>query len=249
MRVKGWCKFQHFKDRRPPWIKLYRDLLEDPDWYDLSGDDAKTLMMLWLIASETDGELPGVRKLAFRLRMKESAVSVCLKRLSHFLEQPDIGVISPRYHDDAPETERETETYREETEAEGETRAGALVVLPDPYRFPEFWELYPNKVGKPKAEIAYRKALLKTSHEVIIDGLLAYRNKTDDRPWCNPATWLNQERWADQFVEVTSGQHQRGKSFSNALDRLEQYADGAGTPEAVCEDGDVVIPLISHNRR
>jgi hypothetical protein len=25
-----------------------------------------------------------------------------------------------------------------------------------------------------------------------------YIGKTDDRPWCNPATWLNQERWADQ---------------------------------------------------
>ena len=36
-RIKGWVKFQHFKDRRPPWIKLYRDILEDPDWHDLDG--------------------------------------------------------------------------------------------------------------------------------------------------------------------------------------------------------------------
>ncbi len=39
-RIKGWVKFQHFKDRRPPWIKLYRDILEDPDWHDLDGDTA-----------------------------------------------------------------------------------------------------------------------------------------------------------------------------------------------------------------
>jgi hypothetical protein len=29
-------------------------------------------------------------------------------------------------------------------------------------------------------------------------GLEAYVDKTDDRPWCNPATWLNEGRWDDQ---------------------------------------------------
>jgi hypothetical protein len=54
-RVKNWKKFQHFKDRSPPWIKLYRDLLDDPDWHELSGDEAKALVMIWLVASENDG--------------------------------------------------------------------------------------------------------------------------------------------------------------------------------------------------
>ena len=29
MRIKNWNRFQHFKDRKPPWIKLYRDILDD----------------------------------------------------------------------------------------------------------------------------------------------------------------------------------------------------------------------------
>ena len=33
-RIRNFDKFQHFKDRRPPWIKLYRDLLEDLDWHE-----------------------------------------------------------------------------------------------------------------------------------------------------------------------------------------------------------------------
>ena len=57
MRIKNWERFQHFKDRRPPWIKLYRELLDDPDWHDLAGDDAKFLVMLWLIASGDHGSL------------------------------------------------------------------------------------------------------------------------------------------------------------------------------------------------
>lgn len=67
MKVRNWRKFQHFKDRRPPWIKLHRDLLNDPDWHGLDGNDAKYLVMLWMIASEDEtreGLLPDVGKIA-----------------------------------------------------------------------------------------------------------------------------------------------------------------------------------------
>jgi len=112
-RIKGWSKFQHFKDRRPPWVKLYRDLLEDPDWHELDGEAAKMLVALWLIASEDDsqkGTLPDSRRLAFRLRITETKVNQTLTKLSHWLVQDDINVISQRYQLDAPETETETET-------------------------------------------------------------------------------------------------------------------------------------------
>lgn len=113
-RVKNWNRFQHFKDRRPPWIKLYREILEDPDWHALDGENAKGLTMLWLIASENSGELPDTRKLAFRLRKSETEVKQLLNALSHWLEQDDIAPISSGYQHDAPETEGETETDREE---------------------------------------------------------------------------------------------------------------------------------------
>ena len=93
-RVKDWKKFQHFKDRRPPWIKLYRDLLDDPDWHELSGDEAKALVMIWLVASENDGYLPDSRTLAFRLRTGQREVDTLLKYLSHWLDRDDIEAIS-----------------------------------------------------------------------------------------------------------------------------------------------------------
>lgn len=118
IRIKNWSKLQHFKDRTPPWIKLYRDLLDDPDWHDLKGDDGKLLIGLWLIASEDEshnGTLPGLRKLAFRLRISEATLEQALTRLSHWLIRDDIAVISERYRDDAPETETETETETEKS--------------------------------------------------------------------------------------------------------------------------------------
>lgn len=122
-RIRNWNKFQHFKDRRPPWIKLYRDLLDDPDWHELDPMAGKYLTALWLIASENDGELPDLKKLAFRLRLTQKQVSSILSSLSHWLEQGDITPISDRYHNDAPETETETETYSKETEGETETES------------------------------------------------------------------------------------------------------------------------------
>jgi len=123
-RIRGWSKFQHFKDRRPPWIKLYRDLLDDVDWHELDGDSAKALISIWLIASENDGHLPDIKKLAFRLRMSEKACLSSCSKLSHYLEQVDIEPISSRHQVGSPETETETETEGE-TEAQGRGDAAA----------------------------------------------------------------------------------------------------------------------------
>jgi hypothetical protein len=132
MKIKDWKRFQHFKDRRPPWIKLYRDLLEDPDWFALDGEASKVLVMLWLIASEDPdchGELPDLRKLAFRLRKSETELNQILTKIDHWIDissiadcqhdtsktissrhQDDIKPISGRYQVDTPESEADTES-------------------------------------------------------------------------------------------------------------------------------------------
>jgi hypothetical protein len=42
--VCGWEKFQHYKDRDPPWIKLYRDLLSSESW--VLGTDHSRLVQI-----------------------------------------------------------------------------------------------------------------------------------------------------------------------------------------------------------
>jgi hypothetical protein len=64
----------------------------------------------------------------------------------------------------------------------------------------QFWAKFPNKVGK---ESALKKLeRLEKSGRVTFDefmaGLDRYVQKTDDRPWCNPETWINQGRWSDE---------------------------------------------------
>jgi hypothetical protein len=117
MRIKNWDRFQHFKDRKPIWIKLYRDLLDDLNWHELDPKSAKALVMIWLIASEDLGILPETKTLAFRLRMSEKETKEVVTRLSSWLEQDDINAISEGYQDDMLEKRREKTEKEKEIEA------------------------------------------------------------------------------------------------------------------------------------
>ena len=124
MRIKNWDRFQHFKDRKPIWIKLYRDLLDDLNWHELDGKSAKALVMIWLIASEELGKLPEIKTLAFRLRMSEKETKEVVTKLSQWLEQDDINTISDVYQDDMPEKRREETDKEKEKEKETDTPSG-----------------------------------------------------------------------------------------------------------------------------
>lgn len=52
IKIVNWEKFQHYKRRNPPWIRLYRDVMDSDEWRSLP-DAAKALLPeLWLMASE-----------------------------------------------------------------------------------------------------------------------------------------------------------------------------------------------------
>ena len=52
--IRDWDKLQHFKDRDPIWIKLYRALRHDRRWRQLSGDGCKLYIDLTLLAAEEE---------------------------------------------------------------------------------------------------------------------------------------------------------------------------------------------------
>ena len=83
LKPKNWEKFQHYKQRCPPWIKVYRTLLDDRDFMCLPVASKALAMMLWLLASEhSDGIIEGVpADWAFRLRMTDNELLAALKPL------------------------------------------------------------------------------------------------------------------------------------------------------------------------
>jgi hypothetical protein len=81
-----------------------------------------------------------------------------------------------------------------------------LTVVPDPKpdplaaEFAAFWGHYPRKVGKAKAEQAFRRARRTTALEPIAAGLMAQLpdlQAAETRYVPHATTWLNGERWAD----------------------------------------------------
>ena len=46
--VPNWDRFQHYKDRDPPWIKLYTELNSRDEWLDLSDAEKGLLVTIWI---------------------------------------------------------------------------------------------------------------------------------------------------------------------------------------------------------
>lgn len=121
--VKDWPRFQHYHGRRPPWIKLYRDLLDNFDFLTMQVASIALAPLLWLLASESDdGTFPGdADRLAFRLHRPTKEIAAALQELEQrgFIvrcKQDASGVLAERKQSACLETETETER---ETEKEG----------------------------------------------------------------------------------------------------------------------------------
>jgi uncharacterized protein YdaU (DUF1376 family) len=207
-----------------PFMQLYvSDFLGDT--LHLSTEQIGAYMLLLMAMWNAGGSLPDDdAKLARVCRMSIKKWRVVSDDLMAFFQRENGQVLHNRLTKEIKKSESKSE-LRASAGAEGgrakalkdkEARLAKATVLPQhlpdtitrsssslrsehkPAGFNEFWAMYPNKVGKPDAERKFAKALAKTDLETLMAGLRRYVAKTDDRPWCNPSTWLNQERWADQ---------------------------------------------------
>lgn len=107
-----------------------------------------------------------------------------------------------------------------------------------------FWPAYPNKIGKHGrngAMQAFVKARERASLEAILAGLQAYATKMDDRPWCVPATWLNQDRWLDEPAPARPAGRSNGQ-----MDAIKGFFDDT----AGCEErpGEAVSGLLTDRK-
>ena len=58
LRIREWAKYQHYRDRNPPWIKLHVELLSSYSWVSL--DDASRLLAVvcMVLAARTGNRIP-----------------------------------------------------------------------------------------------------------------------------------------------------------------------------------------------
>ena len=68
-----------------------------------------------------------------------------------------------------------------------------------------FWDAYPRHIAKAKARKAFEAALKKVRANVVLEGAKAYRRHVGDgdpKFIAHPTTWLNAERWDDDYGPV-----------------------------------------------
>ena len=56
--IRNWDKFQHYKRRRPPWIKLYVDMLDDEDLQAMQSTSRLLYCLLLLVAARRGNRFP-----------------------------------------------------------------------------------------------------------------------------------------------------------------------------------------------
>ena len=115
--VKGWDKFQHYRDRNPPWVKLHKQFLDDFDFHSLPVASRALAPMLWLLASEHENPKAGAiegpdSKISFRLHMQLSEFIDAIKPLidKGFIVTGQVAsdMLAERLRDATPETETES---------------------------------------------------------------------------------------------------------------------------------------------
>ena len=57
-RIVEWSRYQHYKDRDPPWIKLHRDLLTSQTWVMLPDAGRALAVACMLVAAGTENRIP-----------------------------------------------------------------------------------------------------------------------------------------------------------------------------------------------
>ena len=72
--------------------------------------------------------------------------------------------------------------------------------------FEEFWSVYPRKVGKGQARVAFKAALRKATKDELVSAVTKYAEQVrgkDIAYIAHASTWLHGERWLDE-TEATA---------------------------------------------
>lgn len=78
MEVANWDKWQSFRKDRgtPPWIKIYRNLLSNQEWVELSDCEKGQLVSIWILAADKNGSIPDSPKMIQRMAMLDKQPNI-----------------------------------------------------------------------------------------------------------------------------------------------------------------------------
>lgn len=191
--ICSWDRFQHYKDRDPPWVKLYRDMLTTESW--VLGTDTSRLVQVasMLLAARYQNATPLNWPLLKKVAHLDCTENQFMEALDHlratrFLEIHENQQVTNGSGGSAQDASNtlancasqnvpvysETEQSRGRAEAEQSTTASATptrqlasrgTLVDDPEWMLEFKLVYPSRAG----DQGWRKAV-RAAHARIGEG-------------------------------------------------------------------------------
>lgn len=176
--VANWSTLQHYKDRCPPWLKLYSDLL-DPEKdlsYSALSDTSKLLLHhIWLMAGRLDNRIPLSDAVINRHRLNlqtkpdlapliaagfvyefEEADQVVLQPASTTLAEPEQAaskLLAARLHHASPRVRPRALTSVSSLSVSVSESNKVSAESDDD--FTAVWSVYPRKIGRSSALRCY----------------------------------------------------------------------------------------------
>ena len=250
--VKNYAKFQNHRNKRPPWIKLYNDILDGDfeEYLELSDAHKCHLIHLWMLASRYENKIPyRPAWLQRRLNVNEPLDLAALVSAGVIVIHGDTSTSRQRLVNDtstarlqlvAPEGEGEGEdkllsstgveeraqTYKTK---KGKTLSGDMLSM-----FERFWDVFGYKNGRAEAADPWREGWdeIKANLPRVLD---AARAEAVGRPALIASGhtpkmaqgWLSGRRWENEGIQVEEDPDEaagRALLAARAADRLAKAA-------------------------
>ena len=257
LKVANWREWQSYRSDRgqPPWIKVHRRLLRNPEWVQLSDAARAHLVSIWILAADKDGEIPDSPELIQRFCCLDSPPDLDKLASLGFLlpakkRRGDAKVTPTRRQGDAPEAE--AEEIREEAEAKADTRAQDA----PSFDFERIKNAYPKRAGSQpwKRAISAANARIKdgADFEDIIAGVERYAaycqatDKTNTELVMHAATFLGpDEHFRNEWTAPKKPETKAEAYLRRTRDFEERYENGRQTGGAtVSADGVDLRPAV-----
>lgn len=208
IKIRNWDKWQSYrKDRgQPPWIKIHRSLMRDPNWVALSDAERGQLVSIWMLAADKNGHIPSSPELIRKLCFMNDTPNMEMFDKHGFLDgwrQDDVKTTSRRRQYDAPDKNR-VEKNRIEENITDLIAKDATPPTPQASFVLKFKETYEAMTGQPFNALK--------SHYVIASRLIkahgldavVLKVKTLGALCRDRSTWFTSGGWADFSIEKLS---------------------------------------------
>jgi hypothetical protein len=255
LKIKNWEKFQHYKDRNPPWIKLHAEILTSMTWVSL--DDASRVLAVasMVIASKNDGMVPTNPDYMMRVAYLNQKPDFLPLINIGFFEKP-LADASNLQADARPETEHiGKKVDAEKKEKDLRPLAKAEISAPEMQMAVSSYNAMADRAGLPKVQKFTDTRKSKLRQRLKDCGGLAgwqealklveesdFLRGSGNEGWKADIDFLLQEksftRLMEGFYNNRKGKNHEPKSKGNADEELRKFLDTLADEEPGCGSGD-----------